>query len=260
MKTYYLFIVLIIHSLTLQAQKSAYKDNQILLDDKPIATIKSMESKGTMGLVKDFEIYNMQNELLIVAAYASEFPENENDNMNYYYKLTFVGLDKDGYFKLSKLGSEKSLAKLIGNGGIIKEGKLDNDALFTFIARNGKTPPAPKVEYVLVQRDRSWPLDFREAGNIEQQSKLIGHYHDVTPKGSNVDYYEFSLPGGLKVAKVNFKEGNDSQVCEITTMKDNQKRAVPTPSQERNVKVLMGDRNLEVIKRITKWLVDNRYL
>ena len=260
MKKYFLLIVLIIQAITLQAQKAGYKDNKILIDDKAIATIKSMDSKGTMGMVNDFEIYNMQNELLIVAAYASEFPENQNDNMSYYYKLSFVGLDKEGYFKLSKLGTEKSLAKLIGNGGIIKNDKLDNDALFTFIARNGKTPPAAKVEYVLVQRDRSWPLDFREPGNIEQQSKLIGNYRDVTPKGSNVDYYEFSLPGGLMVAKVNFKEGNDSQVCEITTMKDNVKRAVPTPSQERNVKVLMGDRNLEVVKRITKWLVDNRYL
>ncbi|MBK7681895.1 MAG: hypothetical protein IPJ26_05205 [Bacteroidetes bacterium] len=132
--------------------------------------------------------------------------------------------------------------------------------MFTFIARNGKAAPAAKVEYVLVQRDRSWPLDFREAGTIEQQSKLIGNYRDVTPNGSNVDYYEISLPSGLMVAKVNFKEGNDSQVCEITTMKDNLKRAVPTPSKERNVKVLMGDRNLEVVKRIVKWLVDNRYL
>jgi hypothetical protein len=260
MKKYAVLIVLIIQALTLQAQKASYKNNQILIDDQPVATIKSMESKGTMGMVHDFEIYNMQNELLIVAAYASEIPENPNDNMSYYYKLSFAGLDKEGIFTLSKLGTEKSLAKLVGNGGIIKDGKLDNDAVFKFIARNGKTPPAAKVDYVLVQRDHSWPLEFREAGTIEQQSKLIGNYSDVTPKGSNVDYYEFSLPGGLKVAKVNFKDGNDSQTCEVTTLKDNITRMVSVPSQDRNVKVLMGDRNLEVIKRITKWLVDNRYL
>ncbi len=260
MKKYILFMFLILQAITLQAQKASYKDNQILIDDQPIASIKSMDSKGTMGMVNDFEIYNMKNELMIVAAYASEYPENKDDNMSYYYKLSFVGLDKEGYFKLSKLGTAKSLAKLIGNGGIIKNDSLDNDALFIFIARNGKAAPAAKVEYVLVQRDRSWPLDFREPGNIEQQSKMIGNYRDVTPNGSNVDYYEISLPSGLMVAKVNFKEGNDSQVCEITTLKDNLKRAVPTPSKERNVKVLMGDRNLEVVKRIVKWLVDNRYL
>lgn len=253
-------MILTLQIITLQAQKVSYKDNQILIDDQPIASIKSMDSEGTMGIVNDFEIYNMQNQLLIIAAYDSDYPENKNDNMSYHYKLSFVGLDKDGYFKLSKLGTAKSLAKLIGNGGIIKNDMLDNDALFTFIAKNGKAAPAAKVEYVMVQRDRTWPLDFREPGAVEQQSKLIGNYRDVTPSGSNVDYYEFSLPGGLVVAKVNFKEGNDSQVCEITTMKDNLKRAVPTPSKERNVKVLMGDRNLEVVKRISKWLVDNRYL
>ncbi len=260
MKKHLILFVLLIQVITLHAQKTTYKNNQILIDDQPVATIKSLESKGSLGMVHDFEVYNMANELLIVAAYASDLPENPNDNMSYYYKLTFVGLDKDGIFSLSKLGAEKSLAKLVGNGGIIKDGKLDQDALFKFIARNGKTPPAARVEYMLVERDRSWPLEFREPGNIEQQGKLIANYRDVTPKGSNVDYYEFSLPGGLKVARVNFKDGNDAQVCEVTTMKDNMTRAVPTPSQDRNVKVLMGDRNLEVIKRITKWLVDNRYL
>lgn len=260
MKKYFAFVILFTIVTSIQAQKSTYKDKTILIDEKPVATIKSMDSKETLGMINDFEIYNMQNELLIVAAYASEYPESKDDNMSYHYKLSFVGLDKEGFFKLSKLGTEKSLAKLIGNGGIIKDDKLDKDALFTFIAKNGKTPPAPRVEYVLVQRDISWPLEFREPGNIEQQSKLIGNYRDVTPKGSNVDYYEFSLPSGLTVAKVNFAEGNDSQVCEVTTMKDNLKRAVPTPSQERNVKVLMGDRNLEVVKRITKWLVANKYL
>jgi hypothetical protein len=260
MKKSILLMIFTLQIITIQAQKASYKNDQILIDDQPIASIRSMDSKGTMGMVNDFEIYNMQNQLLIVAAYDSEYPENKNDNMSYHYKISFVGLDKVGYFKLSKLGTAKSLAKLIGNGGIIKNDTIDNDALFTFIAKNGKTAPAPKIEYVMVQRDRSWPLDFREPGTIEQQSKLIGNYRDVTPNGSNVDYYELSLPGGLIVAKVNFKEGNDSQVCEITTMKDNLKRAVPTPSKERNVKVLMGDRNLEVIKRISKWLVDNRYL
>jgi hypothetical protein len=260
MKKIFLLLILTLNIITVQAQKVSYKDDQILIDDKPIASIRSMESKGTMGLVNDYEIYNLQNQLLIVAAYDSDYPENKNDNMSYHYKLSFVGLDKDGYFKLSKLGTAKSLAKLVGNGGIIKNDALDNDALFTFIAKNGKAAPAPKVEYVMVERNRSWPLDFREPGAIEQQSKMIGNYRDATPNGSNVDYYEFSLPGGLIVAKVNFKEGNDSQVCEITTMKDNLKRPVSTPSKERNVRVLMGDRNLEVIRRIAKWLVDNNYL
>lgn len=260
MKKNLLLVVLLIHAFIVNAQKASYKDGKILMDDAPIATIKSQASSGTMGMVKDFEVYSMQGQLLLIAAYASEFPEDKNDNTSYYYKLSFPGLDKETYVKLSKLGTEKSLGKLIGNSGIIKADKIDNDALFTFIAKSGKTPPAPPVSYELVQRNKSWPIEMQAEGVISQDGKSIGKFTDVTPKGSNVDYYQFSLPSGLIVAKVNFKDGPNAQVAEITTMKDNIKRPVPIPSQDRITAVLMGERNLEVIKRITKWLVSNNYL
>jgi len=253
-------VFILVFALSASAQKIEYKDGVLKVDGKETAKIKKEKNSGTLGMANNFEISNIKDELLIVAAYSTDFPEDENDNMDYYYKLSFVGLDKTGYFKVSKLGTEKSLAKLIGNGGIIKDDKLDNDAVFKFIAKQGKTPPAPKADYTLVNRDKSWPFKLEEGGDIIQ-SVAIGKFKDVTPQGSNVDYYEFSLPSGLIVAKVNFTGGNNAKQCEVLTLKDNRKQLVSIPTDDKvQISASSIDRNILALKRIVQWLISNEYL
>jgi len=95
---------------------------------------------------------------------------------------------------------------------------------------------------------------------IEQNSKIIGSFN---PTGSNnqQDYYDFKLPSGVIVAKVSFAGGNNAQNMEAFTSKDNLKRVVPMPQSD---KILAADasidKNLLMLKRVTKWLVDNQYL
>jgi hypothetical protein len=203
----------------------------------------------------------MEGKTLIIAVVADDYPEAANDNMSYYFKFSFVGLDKTGFFKVGKLNAEKSIVKLIGGAGIIKNGALDPEATFTFIAKQGKTPPAKTNDYVLVNRNKSWPIELKEGKVIEQDSKQIGQWVDVTPSGSNVDMYEFALPSGLKIAKVSFIGGNNAQSAEVLTMKDNRKHNAPIPSSD-NVKMLMSsiDRNQKALERIVKWMVANQYL
>lgn len=253
-------LAIILFTLSVHAQKAEYKDGIIKLDGKDIAKVKKEKNEETLGLVNNFEIRNMKDELLIIAAYSTDFPEDPDNNMDNYYKLSFVGLDKTGYFRVSKLGTEKSLAKLIGNNGIIKDDKLDNDAVFKFIAKLGKTPPAPPADYTIVTRDMGWPVSLEQGGNIQQNGKVIGTFKDVTKTGSNVDYYEFSLPSGLIVARVNFANGNNAQECEALTMKDNRKRLVPIPGDKVIISASSIDRNDIVLKRIVKWMVNNGYL
>src|SRR5688572_971687 len=196
MKNIFLTLALLFTTLLVAAQKVEYKDGVITVDGTAIAKMIKTADKENLGMTSNYEIKNMNDELLIIAAWASEFPDDASDNLSFFYKFSFTSLDKQGYFKVSKLGTEKSVAKLIGGSGVIKDGKLDNDAVFNFIAKKGKTPPAKGADYTLVNRDRSWPIELKEGGIIEQNGKVIGGWKDVTPSGSNVDYYEFNIPSG----------------------------------------------------------------
>jgi len=243
------------------AQKTEYKDGTFTTDGQAVAKMIKSKNAASLGMVNDFEIKNNDGTTLIIAVLADEFPEDPKDNMNYYFKLTFVGLDKTGFFKVSKLGTEKSLGKLLSGAGIFKDGALDQTATFNFIARQGKTPPMKTNDYVLIQRNKSWPIELKEGKQIEQDGKVIGQWIDNTPSGSNVDQYDFALPSGLKVASVSFTGGNNAQSCEMITLKDGRKQNVGIPSSD-NVKMLMSsiDRNQKSLERIVKWLVQNQYL
>lgn len=243
------------------AQKTEYKDGVFTTDGKPVAKMIKTKNAASLGLVNDFEVQNNDGKTMIIAVLADEFPDDPKDNMNYHFKLTFVGLDKTGFFKVSKLGTEKSLSKQICGSGILKDGELDQTATFNFIAKQGKTPPMKTNDYVLIQRNRSWPIELKEGKQIEQDGKVIGQWIDITPSGSNVDKYDFALPSGLKVATVSFTGGNNAQTCEMITLKDSRKQNVGIPSPD-NVKMLMSsiDRNQKALERIVKWMVQNQYL
>lgn len=242
-------------------QKVEYKDGIIQVDGAPLAKVLKTKNEAALGLVSNFEIQNMEGKTLVIAVVADDYPEAANDNMSYYFKFSFVGLDKTGFFKVGKLNAEKSIVKLIGGAGIIKNAALDPEATFTFIAKQGKTPPAKTNDYVLVNRNKSWPIELKEGKVIEQDGKQIGMWVDVTPSGNNVDMYEFALPSGLKIAKVSFIGGNNAQSAEVLTLKDNRKHNAPIPTSD-NLKVLMSsiDRNQKALERIVKWMVQNQYL
>lgn len=245
----------------IMAQKSEYKDGIISEDGKAIAKVLKTKNEASLGLTSDYEIQNMEGKTMIIAVLADDYPEDPNDNMSYVFKFSFVSLDKIGFFKVGKLNTEKSIGKLIAGAGIIKDGAIDKDAAFNFIAKKGKTPPVKTNDYLLVNRDRSWPITLKEGKIIEQQSKQIGTWNDVTPTGSNVDYYEIALPGGLKVAEVNFTGGNNAKSASILTLKDGKKHT-PDIAIDDNIKVLLSaiDRNQKALERIVKWMVQNQYL
>jgi hypothetical protein len=245
-------------SAVLTAQKVEYKDNTIIIDGKNVATV--VKIKGTLGLINTYKIVSMSGDTLISAVYDDKAEENQTNNMSYYYIVTFITTNQVGIFGVSKLGTEKSLAKLIGKGEIIDNGKLDANKVITFIEKEGKMP-LNRVDYTIVSRGRSWPIEFQTDKTIKQNQKTIGSFADATVEGSGTDTYTFSLPGGVQIASVNFTNGNNSQNCNMTTMKDNYTRVVPIPLKEHiDASASTIDRNYEALKRIVKWLVENQYL
>lgn len=247
---------------TLSAQKSdyEYKDGVLNVDGKDVAKIVKIKDTENMGLTSTFEVSSMSGEKLIIAAYAGEFEQDPNNNTDHFYRVTFLTANQIGIFTVSKLGTEKSFAKLLGKSGIFTGDGMDEKKVQEFVARKGKAPRIA-IDYTIVNRDRTWPLNLTTEKTITQNSKVIGTFHDVSVKNSGVDKYEFKLPSGVTIARVTFTGGNNAQNCEMFTMKDNNKRIVPIASPDK-VDFLASaiDRNQLVLERIVKWLVANQYL
>ncbi len=257
MRKIFLFSAILFFAGILSAQKVDYKDNTIMVDGNAVATVYKI--KGPMGLMNIFKILSMSGDTLITAVYNDKAVENQENTMSYYYNLTFMTTNQKGIFGVSKLGTEKSLAKLIGKSGIFVNGKLDADKVKAFITKEGKMPD-DRIDYTLVGRNRSWIIELQTDKTIKQ-SKTIGSFADVTVDGSGVDTYEFRLPSGVVIARASFTDGNNAQKCDMTTMKDNSTRSVPIVLKDHIEKSWSAiDRNSEALKRIVKWLVDNDYL
>ncbi|MBA3971847.1 MAG: hypothetical protein H0X46_06820 [Bacteroidetes bacterium] len=242
-----------------QAQKVEYKDDVISVDGSPVATVVSIKDKESMGLTSTFEVLSMTGEKMIIGAYAGELEQDKNNTMDQFYRVTFLTTNQGGIFPVSKLGAEKSFAKMIGKSGIIVNGALDAKMVQEFIAKKGKTPKVAVV-YTLVARDKSWPISLKQDKTIEQV-KTIGNFKDITVKDAGKDTYQFMLPSGAVVATVSFTGGNNAQTCEMYTHKDTNKQIVAIPSSDK-VDMLASsiDRNQLTLERITKWLVANQYL
>lgn len=258
MKTILSILAVLLITGVVSAQKVDYKDNTIMVDGSGVATVYKI--KGPMGLMNKFKIISMTGDTLMRAVYDEKAEENKNNNMSYYYIVTFITTNQKGIFPVSKLGTEKSLAKLIGKGNVIVNGKLDADKVKAFIEKEGKMPDE-RVDYSIVSRNRSWPIELQTDKTIKQNSKVIGSFADVTVDGSGVDTYQFTLTSGVVVATVSFSDGNNAQKCDVTTMKDNITQTAQIPLKEHIDKSFSAiDRNSEALKRIVKWLVDNQYL
>ncbi|MBK8953422.1 MAG: hypothetical protein IPM85_15335 [Chitinophagaceae bacterium] len=187
------------------------------------------------------------------------------------YKKGMITVDGNDYakvevtkqnFGLTKLFDVFSLSgesKLVGGSGILVNDKVDENKVKQFIAAKGASPSIA-VDYTLVARNKAWPISLQVDKTIEQNSKIIGSFKPAG-SGNGLDHYEFTLPSGVMIAKVSFTGGNNAQNMELFTAKDNLKRTVPIPQQE---KIIIADASIDknqfTIKRIAKWLVDNQYL
>ncbi|MGZ3766396.1 MAG: hypothetical protein ACXVA2_17135 [Mucilaginibacter sp.] len=149
------------------AQKVDYKNNVISVDGKEQAKVNKIKDKGNFGLTSTFEIYSLSGKKLIIAAITTEFNANTNDNMVYYYRLTFLTTDQVGIFNISKLSAEKSLVKLLGGGNIFANDDVDPAKVKELIALKGQTPEV-KIDYTLVSRSRIFPIVLKEDKTIQQ--------------------------------------------------------------------------------------------
>lgn len=255
-KTITLFLLAFMATL-LHAQKVDFKNGMITVDGKDWA--KMTIQKQNFGLTKSFEVFSLAGEKIIIAAPATEFEQDKNDNSVMFYRVTFLTSNQIGFFKISSLGQEKSFLKLIGGSGILVDDKTIDANVKEFIAMKGASPTMA-VDYTQVARNRAWPVRLQEDKNFEQDGKIIGSF---VARGTmnNLDHYEFQLPSGIVIAKVSFAGGNNAQNFECFTSKDNQKRVVLIPQENKILAASASiDKNQMTIQRIGKWLVENRYL
>lgn len=255
-----LFTIALTTPLLAQKVKGSYEDGKIMVNEKTVANLTKTKDKENLGLTSTFEVFSLSDEKLIIAAYAGEFEQDPNDNTVQFYRVSFLTVNQVAVFKVSKLGAEKSFGKLMAKSNVFTDNGVDENLVKEFIAKYGKTPKIA-MDYSIVGRDKSWPLDLNADKTIEQQNKIIGSFKDISVTGKGVDSYEFYLPSGVKIATVNFTGGNNAQNCEMHTLKDNSVRNVAITTSE-TIKGSMSsiDRNQWVLERITKWMVANGYL
>lgn len=257
MKKVIIFNFLISLVIIANAQEVDYKKGLIKVDGMDYARIEV--TKQNFGLTKAFEVFSISGEKLIIANVATEFEADKSDNSKLFYRLTFLTSNQIGIFKISAFSQEKSFANLIGKSGIIVNDKTDDNKVKEFIAMFGASPTIA-VDYTIVSRNKSWPISINKDKTIEQNSKIIGSFRSTYSSATN-DNYEFVLPSGVLIAKISFTGGNNAQNFELFTAKENIKRMVLIPQQE---KIIIADASIDknqfTLKRIAKWLVENNYL
>lgn len=239
------------------AQDVEYKKGAIYVDGNEYAKVEV--EKQNFGLTKNFQLFSLTGEKLVIAVVATEFQQDKSDNSYLFYRFTFLKSGQIGIFKIAALGQEKSFAKLIGSSGIIVKNTTDDKKVMEFIASRGATPSIA-IDYTTVARNKAWPIELKEDKTIQQDAKQIGSFKHMGT-GNGLDSYEYKLPSGILVARLSFAGGNNAQNFEVFTPKDNLKRVVNIPQKETiKFSASVVDANYFTLKRVTKWLVDNNYL
>lgn len=254
-------LIAVVMGSSVYAQKVNYKSGLLQVDGVDVAKIVKIKDKENFGITSTYELYNMSDEKLIIATIASNFIPDRNDNTSYYYRLSFLSVSQTGIFSMSKLGPEKSFAKLIGESGIMVNGQIDVKLLNELIATKSKDPRIA-IEYNLVKRVAGFPVTVDD-NKVFQGQVQIGQFKDIT-SSKDYDTYEFKLPEGLVVATVSFSGGNGAQNCTVSTNKDRrtQNGAIPSKGKfgELSVRSEGMDRNAIALAAISRWLVTNGYL
>ena len=244
-------------SISAWGQKVDYKKNIITVDGKNVAKVEVQ--KENLGLTKNFNLYSMSGEKLVIAVLSTEFQNDPNDNMSMYYRFTFVPTNQVGIFKLPALSMEKGFANLIGKGQIVEGNGLNADKIKDFIATKGVSPRTA-VNYTLVTRNKRGPIELKENKAIYQGGEQIGFF-TATGYTKDTHMYEFFIPSGVMIAKVSFSGENNAQNFELFTARDNVRKVIPIPQKEVvNHHTSVIDPNALTIKRITTWLVENNTL
>ncbi|WP_430405854.1 hypothetical protein [Fluviicola sp.] len=110
MKKIILLMLPLVVASTLFAQKSEYTYVEPLtIDGVEVAKITKIKDTENMGLTSTFEVSSMDGEKLIIAAYAGEFEQDPNNNMDHFYRLTFLTANQIGIFTVSKMGAKSLL-------------------------------------------------------------------------------------------------------------------------------------------------------
>ena len=259
MKNISLIFLASLFAFTATAQKVKVKDGVISVDKVPYAKIKGVKVEGSMGLLKDYTITNMKGDPICTAVYSQLIPEDPNNSDIYYFQFKFEGIAQPAYFGVSKLSTEKSVAKVVGKNQLLDNGELNIEKTLALIEKKGVKPPET-VTYELVARDKSWPVEMRKAGEIEQNGKLIGTYKDLGTLSSGAEHYEFYHPSGVKIARVTFEGGNNATVFMVDTFKDDKRHTARLDSEGYIQQVAAIDRNYYAIKRFIPWLIGNGYM
>ncbi|MES2429676.1 MAG: hypothetical protein V4556_01990 [Bacteroidota bacterium] len=122
----------------INAQEVDYKKGLIKVDGADYA--KMEVKKENFGLTKNFQVFSLTGEKIMIGAVATEFDKDYNDNTFLYYRVTFLTVAQEGIFKIPSLDKEKAFAKLIGQSGILVNGAVDEKKVLEFIALRGSTP------------------------------------------------------------------------------------------------------------------------
>lgn len=257
MKQFFTLVTVLGISISTWAQKVDYKKNIITVDGKDVAKVEVM--KENLGLTKNFNLYSMNGEKLVVAVLSTEFQNDRNDNTSMFYRMTFVPTNQVGIFRIPSLSMEKGFANLIGKGKIIEGNSLNADKVNDFIATKGVSPKTA-VNYTLVTRNKRGPAELKENKTIHQGGEEIGFF-TVAGKTKEVDMYEFFVPNGVMIAKVSFAGGNNAQNFDLFTARDNVRKIIKIPQSEVvNHHTSTVDPNALTLKRITAWLIENNIL
>lgn len=253
------FVLTILLALTLSAvgQKIKLKNGTLFADNQAIAKIEGAKNPDLV-LVKDFTVSNLKGETLFTANWSDAIPEDPNDNVAYYYEFNFAASKVIAYLPIAKLGPDKNLGKLIVKNKLIKGEAIDEAALKVLIKKKGKTPP-PSFDYPMVERNRTWPVELRELGKIEQNSKVVSLYTDQGTQ-NGMDVYTFRVPSGEVAAVIKFSGGNNANSFELKTLRDGRETRINLPREGKISAVVAIERNYYTIKLIAKWLVDNNYI
>jgi hypothetical protein len=68
--------------------KVEYKNNIIAVDGNKIGKVEVQ--KQNFGLTKNFNLYSMGGEKLVIAVLSTEFEGDKNDNTTMFYRFTFL--------------------------------------------------------------------------------------------------------------------------------------------------------------------------